>query len=254
MIQADPYRFFALVFALSLPFWGFGLLIPEEMLPGLPVSALMVVVPSTAAAILVWRDGTPGALRSFLLRSLDWRAMPSWAWLVALGTMPLVMALSAAWLVVTGADLPASQFDLLQILVLLGVFILAATAEELGWSGYASDPLLARHGLLAAGTIIGLVTVAWHVIPLLQAGRTWEWIAWWSLGAIARRLIILWLYMRGGRSVFATSLFHAMSNVAWMSFPVMGSHYDPASVAVILIGAAALCFIQDRIGHRPDQT
>ncbi len=46
--------------------------------------------------------------------------------------------------------------------------------------------------------------------------------------------------MRGGRRVVAASLFHTMSNVSWMLFPVMGSHYDPMVTAVILAVLATI--------------
>lgn len=92
-----------------------------------------------------------------------------------------------------------------------------------------------KYGLIVAGLIIGTVAGVWHLTPLLQAERSWDWIAWWALGSVSRRLIIVWLYVRGGQSVLSATLFHAMSNVSWMLFPVMGSHYDPITTALILV-------------------
>ncbi len=235
-----PSRFFGLLFGLSVPFWVLGMLAGGQLLPGLPVSALMAVCPVLAAGILVWRASGWQALQALLLRAADFARMRPWAWLVALATMPAVMLLSAATLILLGQPLPAPQFDLIQILLLLSLFLVAATAEELGWTAYATGALVERHGMIAAGLGIGCVAVVWHVIPLLQAGRAWDWIAWWALGTMARRVLIVWLYARGGQSVFSASLFHAMNNVSWMLFPVMGSHYDPASTAVILLMLSVL--------------
>ncbi|MDP5218762.1 hypothetical protein Q5Y75_16150 [Ruegeria sp. 2205SS24-7] len=240
MTPASPFVFFALTGVVSLPFWALGTLTDMRLLPALPLSALMVVAPATAASILVLRIGGVQALRRFWRRSVDAAAMRLWAWVVVVVTMPLVMVLSGAWLLATGHDLPAPQLDPGQLLGLFALFLFAATVEELGWTGYAARALYVSHGLLTAGAILGVATVLWHVIPLLQAGRKWEWIAWWSGGTISRRIIILWLFVHGGQSVFATSLFHAMSNLSWMAFPVMGSHFDPQSVAVIMVLIATL--------------
>ncbi len=235
---AAPFRFFVLTFVLSLPFWALGSLAARDILPDLPISALMVICPALAAVMLIWRAGGAGAVKRFLSGAIDPRGMRLWVWLTALATMPLAMLLSALWLTATGQYLPVPQIALGQTLALFALFFLAATLEEVGWAGYATGPLARRHGLIRAGLIIGVVTLLWHLIPLLQTGRAWDWIAWWALGTMARRLILTWLYIRGGQRVFAASLFHAMSNLSWMLFPVMGSHYDPVSVAVILVGMA----------------
>ena len=66
-------KFFLLVFALSIPFWLIGALTGRQLLPGLPVAALMFVCPAAAASILVFRrDKTPG-LSALFRRSLDFR-------------------------------------------------------------------------------------------------------------------------------------------------------------------------------------
>jgi uncharacterized protein len=51
-----PLNFFLLVFALSLPFWLAGTLTSFQLLPALPISALMFVCPVAAAAILVYQE------------------------------------------------------------------------------------------------------------------------------------------------------------------------------------------------------
>jgi hypothetical protein len=56
--------------------------------------------------------------------------------------------------------------------------------------------------------------------------RSPSWIAWWCLYAVAARILIVWLYNNTGRSVFAVALFHATLNLAYMLFPVHGSHFD----------------------------
>ncbi len=60
-------------------------------------------------------------------------------------------------------------------------------------------------------------------MPLLQAQRSTSWIAWWSLGTVSSRVLIVWVCNNAGKSVFAASLFHAVENLSWLWFPAMGS-------------------------------
>jgi uncharacterized protein len=112
----------------------------------------------------------------------------------------------------------------------------------LGWSGYAIDPLQDRFGALGGALLLGVVWAVWHYVPLLEAHRSLAFIAWWSLGTVAARVIIVWLYNNTGRSVFVATLFHTMMNLTWQLFPINGSYYDPrvtglitAVVAVVLV-------------------
>ena len=66
-----PLKFFLLVFALTIPFYVFGALAGFNLTPDLPVSVLMVVVPATAAAILVHRElGSAGVIDLLKDRSI----------------------------------------------------------------------------------------------------------------------------------------------------------------------------------------
>lgn len=242
--NATPRSFFVLLLGLSIPLWWLGAVIDEPLLPGLPASALMVICPAIAGAVSAFRSGGRPAVATLLARAVDGRRMHVWAWPVALCTMPLVMLVSGVVLVGTGIPLPAPEIEIGQTLALFALFLAAATAEEIGWTGHAADALLGSRGFVATVLIIGAASVIWHVIPLLQVDRGWSWIGWWACGTMARRALILWLYVRGGRSVFGASLFHAMSNVSWMLFPVLGSHYDPKVTALVLLlpSLAALSF------------
>src|SRR3954471_21964806 len=85
-----------------------------------------------------------------------------------------------------------------------------------------------RRTALQVGLVLGVAWALWHVIPLVQAHRPAAWIAWWSLGTVASRVIIVWLYNNAGRSVPAAALYHAVTNFCWQLFPNSGSHYTHA--------------------------
>jgi membrane protease YdiL (CAAX protease family) len=223
----SPLRFFVLVFALSIPIW---LIQPRDW----PISA-SVGAPLIAALILVYREEGGGGVRRLLSRVFDQRRIRKGIWygpIILL--MPVVYLLTYGVMSLMGLPLPDEPyFPFLMIPLLFVLFFILAIGEEVGWTGYATDPLQDRWSALTTGIILGLVTALWHFVPLIQMGRTPIWIAWWSLGSISIRILTVWLYNNTGRSLFAGIVFHAMNNLSFALFPNYGSHWDPAVAGVI---------------------
>lgn len=242
LIGRAPLVFIVLLFGLSAPFLLFGAG-GRQLLPGLPASAVMVVCPALAALILSWRERGSRGAAALLARAFDGARIRHWAWYAPLLLIPPLIAVAAfAVLRLFGTPVPYPQFGLAEILLLSALFFVSAIGEELGWSGYAIDPLQVRLGPLPASLLLGAAWAAWHVPALLQAHRGLEWIAWWTLGTVAARVIMVRLYNQTGRSVFGMALFHASSNLAWQMFPIHGSFFDPrvngvitALVALVLV-------------------
>lgn len=234
-----PFVFFALVFLLSAPFWVLGAFVERQLMPGLPPSALMILAPMLAAVILRWREAGPRGAAALLARVFDLRRNKSLVW-YALALLLMPMLSVTAFLVsgATGTPLPLPQITFGDVLLLCVLFFIAAAMEELGWAGYASDPLQARYGALTASLLIGLVWAVWHYIPLLQADRSMAWIAWWTLGAVAVRVFMVTLYNVAGGSVFMLTLLHMSQNVSWQLYPVQGSYYDPRLFGALFAIAA----------------
>lgn len=233
--------FFPLVVALSVPFWLLGAASSSQLLPGVPVSALMFICPGLAAALLTYSDHGASATRELLKRSFDYRRIAAKVWLIPiLGLIPVAMLVSFAAMRLLELPLPDLEISVLSVPLLCATFFVAALGEELGWSGYAIDPLQVRWHALAASLILGVVWAAWHIIPLRQAGHAANWIAWWSLVTVALRVLHTWLYNNTGKSVFGAALFHASTNVSWQLFPNHGSHYDPKIAGIVLATTAAL--------------
>lgn len=236
----SPPAFFLLIFVLSLPF----LLFAGTPLPGplnLPVSALMLICPALAAAILAWREEGAGGVRHLFARVVDYKKIRAVWYLPLLLLMPAIMLLSYAALLLLGRPLPADPFVpylLLPVFILL--FFITAIGEETGWTGYATDPLQERWSALTTALVLGTVWAVWHLLPWVLL-NTPAWAAGQSLSTVALRVLIIWLYNNANGSVFAATLFHSMLNVAELSFPNYGSHYDPvvsgaitAMVAVVV--------------------
>ncbi len=234
----SPLAFFALTFALAVPFWlaGGGF----ELLPGLPATALMAVCPVIAACILLFKDEGVADVVALLKRSFDYGRIGIGWYAPILLLMPAIMVLSFVVQRLTGVPPPSPQIPIATALVLCLVFFAGALAEELGWSGYAIDPMQARWGALGGAIILGAVWAVFHFVALRQAHRSVEWIAWWSVGTVASRVLIVWLYNNTGRSVVAAALFHMTVNVSWQLFPVHGSFFDPRVTGSITACVAAI--------------
>jgi uncharacterized protein len=239
-MRREAFAFFALVFALSVPLWILGAVHPVELLPRLPVSALMAFCPGLTACALVYREGGVHRVVGLLVRALDWGRIPLRWYVPTLLLMPALTVASYWWMRAMKVSLPELRVSLGLAVVMPVAFLVTAMGEEVGWSGYILDPLQNRWGALRAAALLGFMWAIWHTVPLVQAGRSESWIAWWGLGTVASRVIIVWLYDNTGRSVFAASLYHAMSNLCWQLFPNAGSHYDPRVTSPLIVAVAAL--------------
>ena len=239
----DILAFFGLTFALTIPFWIIGRASDNELMPGLPSAALAVICPAAAALILSWRlTGVAGA-RALAIRTINLgRVKPKAWWLLILLFSPAANV--AAFFISRnlGTEVPNPQLDILPATTLFAIFLMASVTEELGWTGFALDPLQKRVGAIRAALLIGAVWAVWHYPALLQAHRSGGWIAWWTLGTISLRLFMVWLFNRTGGSVFAVVVVHATNNLAWQLFPIQGSWWDPRINGVIM-GIIALIII-----------
>ena len=74
--------------------------------------------------------------------------------------------------------LPTPYIPILLIPVLLVIFYIGAVGEEIGWSGYAIDPMQNRWGALKASIILGLIWATLHIVPYIQTYNPPSWIAW----------------------------------------------------------------------------
>ncbi|GGT12388.1 CPBP family intramembrane glutamic endopeptidase [Nonomuraea spiralis] len=239
-----PVRFLVLVSVLSVPFYVLGAVSPTVRIGAmdLPASATMVVLPVLAAAILAYRDGGPAAVMALLARVVD-RPAGRARWYVAAALLPAAigaLAWTFGWLAgEVGSALPASPAVLPLV---FAAAVVGAACEELGWTGYASDPMQRRFGTVGAGLLLGVFWAAWHVIPLLQAGHGAAWIGGWFLGTVALRVIIVGLHNATG-GVSAAILMHAMVNVTAAYFPDYDSVAPLMSALVTVVAAVGILLL-----------
>lgn len=240
--RSPVVAFLAVVFALGLVFYLagglFGGLGAVTGAP-LPASALGFVCPALAAALLVRRR--PGGIGRWLRSGLRLpRGRRAWWWIPAVGLMPLVLVVSYLVLGWAGADLPAPAVPWSALPLMVAAFLVGAVGEELGWSGFAAEAMLRRHGVVVVGLVLGAAWALWHVVPYGQLGHGAAWIVGQCLFTVAFRVVLVQLYVATGRCLVVPVLAHVGYNLAWALFPVAGSSYDPALAAVITAAAGVL--------------
>ncbi|PZV18874.1 MAG: CPBP family intramembrane metalloprotease [Pseudanabaena sp.] len=244
----SPLKFFLLVFLLSIPFWILGAVTRDltEILPiKLPISALMTFCPLLAAAILVYKEQKIHGVKELLKLSFDFQKIKDKKWYVPVFfLMPTIAALSYLYLKITGVILPEPPIPFLSVIIFFFVYFIGAIGEEVGWSGYVTEPLQNQYGAFKASIIIGFVWAIWHIIPYSQAHQTPIWIFWQCLGMVFLRIIMVWIFNNTHKSVFAIILFHTTLNISPYLFPSNGSHYAPFIFTILLaITAIAITWL-----------
>jgi membrane protease YdiL (CAAX protease family) len=251
-IPAEPSRspllFFLLVALLSVPFAWLGFATSRALFPGIPASALAFVCPVCAACILRYHEAGVAGVRALLARAGDLGRSPS-AWRLVPVALLMPALTSAAYAILRWTDRPMHRpwFPLPGALLLFLVFIVAALGEELGWSGYALDPMQEHLGPLGAALVLGVIWALWHVIAMVQAGQSPAWIAWGCGDMVATRVIMVWIYNATGRSVAAVALYHAIANLSIKSWFPGGSYEGERVITVLLVLAAIVTVVTARV-------
>ena len=243
--KKSPLKFFLLVFALALPFWLLGFLVKTQGLPmNLPISAFQFVCPLIAALILVYREEKSAGVKKLLKRAFDYKRIKHKIWFVPIILLnPLIMLLSYWVMLLLGRPIHNPFIPWSMIPIFFVLFFFAALCEEVGWMGYAIDPMQERWSALTAGSILGLVWAAFHIIPWLSANPP-LWVVGQSINTVALRILIVWLYNNNGKSILAGILFHDMLNVSEFAFPNYGSYYDPViGEAITVVIAVIVAFL-----------
>ena len=148
-MNRSPLKFFLLAFALSIPFW---LIQPRDW----PISA-SVGVPLMAALILVYREEGGGrGVRRILSRVFDqWRIRKRIWYVPIIFLMPLLYLLSYLGMRLMGLHIPGQTATFVMIPLLFVLYFALATGEEVGWMGYAVDPMQERWSALTTAIILG---------------------------------------------------------------------------------------------------
>jgi hypothetical protein len=234
--------FFILTFILSLPFYILAVLVPPEM--AMLAGLALTLAPITAALILIFRQNRSNGAKRLLKRAFDYKRITHVRWYVPiLFLWPVIFSLALVLLNLIGEPIPDPVFPIVVAPVGLLVFFLLALTEEVGWLGYAYDPMENRWNALIASIVLGLIWAAWH-LPIYIAGpESSVWVAGQFITLAVARILIVWIFNNTSKSVFAAIIFHAVYNLCTLLFPVYGSSLGPGSTAVIVLISAVIVIL-----------
>jgi hypothetical protein len=220
-----------------------GMAIQVELPIPLPLSALMAFNPMLVALFLTYRaDGMMG-VKALLRQIFDFNRIPRkrWLWVIFL-MMPILSTIQFFIVATIWEDVTDVQLPILVGIPMFILFFIAACGEELGWQGYAYERLAQGRSALITALILGVIWAVWHVIPYTQTSDTLTWVVWQCAVTVWLRVLIVWVYVNTGESLFSSIVFHTMINVSAFLFPNYGSYYDPF-IATMVVMSGALVII-----------
>ncbi len=226
--------FFLLTFAFSWMFW-IPMIVWE---PARPLMMSIVLIgafgPSIMGVASTYRTGGREAGRELWQRFFRLRRIPL-RWLIL--TLALFPAIAIVGYIIDSAlggnPPPANMETLTHPAHLIGFFVImilgGPLAEELGWRGFALEPLQKKRSALSASLVLGVVWALWH-LPLffmkdtsqgaIGFGSTMFWL--WNIQVIALAVIYTWVYNHTDRSVLSAFLLHFMGNATFSLFAEVG--------------------------------
>ncbi len=220
-------KFFLLVFGLSVPWWVLGLFLQggANRTSWLPNDFAVTDVGSAfvsteAASILIYREEGFASVKMLLKRTFDYKRIRRKRWYLPIVLLwPLQCVLTFVVMNLVGIPLPSSWGVSIAILPLFVFYFIGSAMEELGYSGYAIDPLQDRWGALKGSLIVGSLWAIWHVPSMIDVGQTPALIAFGVVATVGWRVLFVWIYNNAGRSIFGVTLSHAIVDLSRDVFP-----------------------------------
>ena len=233
----NPWKFFLLTFAYSWVIWipsvldGIGINLPFSVAG---YSTVVVIIgafaPLMAAITLVIREEGWKGTRAFFGQAFDFHIKP--VYLILALVLPLVIHIIAHYLALAvGLDVAKTLFPteipLAPIVLAIPYFILMLVIgggqEELGWRGYAQEPLQEKIGVIPASLVIGVIWGIWHLPLWFMTGDLHSAYSFLAFVMMTTSISIMyaWLYNSSGKKLVVVMFFHAMSNTAAPLLPFL---------------------------------
>ena len=212
-----PLAFFVLTFLFSIPFYILVVLASQNIVFAPEMAfvfiSLFALVPIAAALILTFRENGWDGAKKLLGRAFDLKRIVRKIWYApTLFLLPFVFILALGLMVLIGKPIPAAQFPVVVLPVLFLAFFIMALGEEVGWMGYAFEPMQGQGSAFKATLVLGLIWAIWHV-PFYIFLFEPVFIVAQVLILLGLRFLLVWIFNNTGKSVFAAILFHTAYNV-----------------------------------------
>lgn len=228
LYQRSLLVFVLVTFLISWTAWGllavFGIGPGEALDLGLLLFIVGGLGPPVAAVVVTWVTEGEQSVRQLLGRLLRWRVGPRWYGVAIL--LPGVFVVSALLLdaIVRGehTPLPAPDFVLLLVVLIITQSIFFGGLEEIGWRGYALPRLQRSFDALTASLVLGVVWVLWHAPLFFLPGTTQAEapVLQYVIVGLALAVLFTWVYNSTRGSLLLVVLLHGSFN-AWLGTMVL---------------------------------
>jgi membrane protease YdiL (CAAX protease family) len=212
-----PLAFFVLTFLFAIPFYilvalaSQNIIFPPEM--AFLFLVLVALAPIAAALILTFKENGRADAKKLLGRAFDYKRIVRKIWYVpTLFLLPFVFLLALGLMVLIGKPIPDALFPVVALPVVFLVFFIMALGEEVGWMGYAFEPMQEQWNTFKATLVLGLIWAIWHVPFYIFMMTDPVFIVAQVLCLLGLRFLLIWIFNNTGKSVFAAILFHAVYN------------------------------------------
>ena len=255
--------FFLLAFAIS---WG-GILVVAlpSGIPGrgaaldsllVPVFLAMLAGPFVASIVLSLafggRSGLAALFRGFTIWRVGWSNLALATGLIPVSALALLLPLSLVSPAYTPGFLDEGG-GLAMIALSLAGGLMVALIEETGWTGYATPRLLARHGVMCAAVLLGVVHGVWHFASnVWMEGAEFGWVflpyflTAWILAIVNLRILAVRLFRKTGGSTLVGAVVHASHTGGLLAiWPAASSPMQDLvwTACFAAVGAMALWFV-----------
>ncbi len=254
----NPWKFFLLTYAYSWVIWipsvldGIGINLPFSV-SGYSTLAVIIgaFAPMMAALTLVIREEGWKGIKIFFRQVFDLRIKPIYL-ILALG-LPVIIHLIAHYLAIAvGLDVAKTLFPteipvspiVLSIPYFILMLVIGGGQEELGWRGYAQEPLQEKIGVIPAGLVIGVIWGVWHLPLWFMTGDLHSAYSFLAFVMMTTSISIMyaWLYNSSGKKLIVVMFFHAMNNTAAPLIPFLHGEVGKPESAYWIYAAVNMIF------------
>jgi len=240
--------FFVLTYIISWPFYIVAALAALGILPA-ELEYMWytgATAPLIAALILIYKEKKGEGIKNLFRRGFKYKISKKVWYIPTLFLLPIIflIALGLIFFVEGTSPNPALQFWL--ILPMFAMFFFSALAEELGWRGYAFDPMQDRWKAFGATMILGPIWVIWH-LPLFISGiippGTPLGILGLCLALMGIEIFHTWIYVNTDKSIFTVILFHTVYNICTLFLPNFVAESGPLITGIIILIVAVTVIV-----------
>ncbi len=236
--------FFALALLLALPIYVLigltyrGVILSPEM--GLSFALLLPFAPLVSGLILTSRKGGWALTKSLLWRTFDFKRTSNKRWLVAaLIIPPVIVGVAWGFALLLGLEMLPAEAPLMIAPVMFCIFFVMAASEELGWMGFAYEPMESKWGAFNATLVLGLIVAAFHFPWYYFMFEDSAMLAVQLLFPFSLRFMVVWIYNNAGKSIFAATIFHTIYNLCYAVFEVNVF----VATTLLVIAAVGVAFV-----------